>query len=306
MPALFGYLVAVSMLLGGAYAGLQWLSAPEPVTAEKSAAPSNNAPERSTLSRTGAVAPNAADRERNAGTPAKMASTDRSDEIAHEAKHSSADTTDQSSKLGKADGVPARGCAPIGLTANGDLVFSMQCQDIIDRHRGELASPEIAQTAPASAQDQAARSAPSNTSSNDGGKATPAQPSNHDARDGTTNELAAKDATGPSNRASPNSDEVARRESNNGRAQPPTDHGAPRTPQDTVTTRESRSSGPNPDPEIAPGKSAKQKRPRPGTILRAAERHDAPREQRSSSGSRSRTMAARADSELWYNVLGLR
>jgi hypothetical protein len=179
----------------------------------------------------------------------------------------------------------------------------MQCQDIIGRHRGELDSAEAAQTAPASAQDQAARSAPSNTSSNDGGKAVAAEPSNHDARDGKTNELAARDATRPSTRTSPNSDEVARREPNQGRAQP-TDQDARRTPQDIVSTGEIRSSGPN--AEIASGKSAKQKRPRAGTTLRTAERHDVPREQRSSSGSRSRSMAARADSELWYNVLGLR
>ena len=305
MPALFGYLVAVSMLLGGAYAGLQWLSAPAPVPAEKSAAHSNNAPDGPTPTVAGAVAvPNAADREHNAGTPAKTASTERSDEIGREAKHGSADTTGQSSNAQKADSVAARGCAPIGLTANGDLVFSMQCQDIIDRHRGELASTEAAQTAPGSAQDQATRSAPSNTGSNDGGKAGPAEPSNHDARDKATNEVAARDATGLGNRTSPNSDEVARREPNQGRAQPPADPGARRTPQDIVSTGEIRSSGPN--PEIASGKSAKQKRPRAETTSRTAERHDVPREQRSSSGSRSRSMAARADSELWYNVLGLR
>jgi hypothetical protein len=305
MPALFGYLVAVSMLLGGAYAGLQWLSAPAPAPAEKSAAHSNDAPDGPTPARMGAVAvPNGADRERNAGTPAKTASIEPSDQIGREAKHGSADTTDQSSNVQKADSVPDRGCAPIGLTANGDLVFSMQCQDIIDRHRGELASAEAAQTAPPSAQDQAARSAPSNTGSNDGGKAVPAQPSNHDARDKTTNEMAARDATGPGNRTGPTTDEVARREPNDGRAQPPTDHGARRTPQDIVRTGEIRSRGPN--PEIASGKSAKQKRPRAGTMLRTAERHDVPREERSSSGSRSRSMAARADSELWYNVLGLR
>jgi hypothetical protein len=75
-----------------------------------------------------------------------------------------------------------------------------------------------------------------------------------------------------------------------------------------VTAGESRSGGPNPDLEIAPGKSAKQKqapRTRPA-ILRTAERHDAAREQRLSPVPRSRRMAARGDSELWYNILGLR
>src|SRR5260221_38576 len=38
--------------------------------------------------------------------------------------------------LQRSDGVPAGGCMPIGLTARGDLVFSMQCREMIEReHR---------------------------------------------------------------------------------------------------------------------------------------------------------------------------
>jgi hypothetical protein len=36
----------------------------------------------------------------------------------------------------KADNVPTGGCMPIGLTARGELVFPMQCREILDRERG--------------------------------------------------------------------------------------------------------------------------------------------------------------------------
>lgn len=46
--------------------------------------------------------------------------------------------------LQKPDGVPAGGCMPIGLTARGDLVFPMQCRELIERERGPI--PEKQQT----------------------------------------------------------------------------------------------------------------------------------------------------------------
>jgi hypothetical protein len=56
MPALFAYLVAVGLLLGGGYGALSWLAAPEPVKVAKAkprshyrASPKANAPETSPL-----------------------------------------------------------------------------------------------------------------------------------------------------------------------------------------------------------------------------------------------------------------
>src|SRR4030088_56121 len=40
--------------------------------------------------------------------------------------------------LQRSDGVPAGGCMPIGLTARGDLVFPMQCRELIERERGPI------------------------------------------------------------------------------------------------------------------------------------------------------------------------
>jgi hypothetical protein len=36
----------------------------------------------------------------------------------------------------KTDNVPTGGCMPIGLTARGELVFPMQCRELLDRERG--------------------------------------------------------------------------------------------------------------------------------------------------------------------------
>jgi hypothetical protein len=236
--------------------------------------------------------PNAADRQANAGNPGNTASVERSDEIHQEAKQADPVSTGQSSKVEKFDAVAAGGCAPIGLTANGDLVFSMQCQEMIERHRRELASSEASATAPAPAEDHAAPSTKTNTGSDDGpkdrSKDIATQPGNHDR----------------------NAEQrVAGGELSGGRAEPLADGHAVGTPQDSGTTDESRSAGPKPHVEATPRKSLKQRqmaRTKPETISRTVERHDAATEQRSPPVSRSRKIAARGDSELWYNVLGLR
>src|SRR5882724_10090746 len=48
--------------------------------------------------------------------------------------------------LQRSDGVPAGGCMPIGLTARGDMVFPMQCREVIERERGPV--PEQQPQAP--------------------------------------------------------------------------------------------------------------------------------------------------------------
>jgi len=41
-----------------------------------------------------------------------------------------------------ADKVPAGGCMPIGLTARGDLVFPLQCRELIERERGPISEQQ--------------------------------------------------------------------------------------------------------------------------------------------------------------------
>jgi hypothetical protein len=57
-----------------------------------------------------------------------------------------AQTNNDSSNLDKRDprpesqtgNIPPGGCTPIGLTARGDLVFPMQCRELIERERGPV------------------------------------------------------------------------------------------------------------------------------------------------------------------------
>jgi hypothetical protein len=44
--------------------------------------------------------------------------------------------------LPKIDAVPPGGCMPIGLTARGDLVFPMQCREVLERQRGPLSEEQ--------------------------------------------------------------------------------------------------------------------------------------------------------------------
>jgi hypothetical protein len=40
----------------------------------------------------------------------------------------------------RSDNVPAGGCMPIGLTAKGDMVFPMQCRELLEQQRGPVAA----------------------------------------------------------------------------------------------------------------------------------------------------------------------
>ena len=53
--------------------------------------------------------------------------------------------------------VPQGGCMPIGLTASGEIVFPIQCKDLIERQRGKAAEqrPTAAEEKPAAKQSEA-------------------------------------------------------------------------------------------------------------------------------------------------------
>jgi hypothetical protein len=46
-------------------------------------------------------------------------------------------------EIRKTDNVPPGGCMPIGLTARGDLVFPMQCRELIERERGPVPDQQL-------------------------------------------------------------------------------------------------------------------------------------------------------------------
>jgi hypothetical protein len=44
---------------------------------------------------------------------------------------------------GKTGDVPLGGCTPIGMTARGELVFPIQCRELLDRVRGPIADQQL-------------------------------------------------------------------------------------------------------------------------------------------------------------------
>jgi hypothetical protein len=57
----------------------------------------------------------------------------------------------------KPDNVPVGGCMPIGLTARGDLVFPMQCRELIERERGPVPEQQLHVPLQSSRQEQPVR-----------------------------------------------------------------------------------------------------------------------------------------------------
>src|SRR5436305_827220 len=91
MRALLGYIFAVSILLGSAYAGLEWLSAPEPLSAEKSVAHGTKPADKLAPTRLSKVAgPGAADRKPDGAVAGKTASEERSDGTGQESRQAQA------------------------------------------------------------------------------------------------------------------------------------------------------------------------------------------------------------------------
>lgn len=85
MRALLGYLVGPLILLGGGYAALDWLVAPEnrPAVTEMSPREAKNVLVKSPTETAAVPEPSEADRKRNAGTTAEPASTEQSDQASH-------------------------------------------------------------------------------------------------------------------------------------------------------------------------------------------------------------------------------
>jgi outer membrane biosynthesis protein TonB len=71
-----------------------------------------------------------------------------------------ADLRSAQADLQKPDGVPAGGCMPIGLTARGDLVFPMQCRELIERERGPIPEEKQQISEPRSQPEPAVKMAP--------------------------------------------------------------------------------------------------------------------------------------------------
>ena len=132
MPALLGYLVAITVLLGTGYTGLEWLVSPDNPSTRQNLSDKQNLPhaglKKSAANAAGTkeAVPSAKD-----GSP-RTAPSDNADKAGpEEAKVADSGRDGENQKLEKSnenpDAVPSGGCKPIGLTANGEMVFPLQC-----------------------------------------------------------------------------------------------------------------------------------------------------------------------------------
>src|SRR3984893_7654562 len=159
MPALFAYLVALSLLLGGGYASLQWLSAPDtsvnpPLSVSKRPPANKGVVEKSGPHVTGATP--AKTRPYDRAEPEITGSAPVSEALINVAPVAAPDQTDiaASNQTGVSEDdkklqtknredAPAGGCMPVGVTAQGELVFPMQCKGVLERHRGPVDSQPV-------------------------------------------------------------------------------------------------------------------------------------------------------------------
>jgi hypothetical protein len=145
MPALFAYLLAISVALGGGYAGLRWLAAPDSSIGQQSSASAKvpnkgkKLPEKpdSNVTRMTEAESGPKDRDK-AEITAITAPSGPSNKVAPETSRNEPGVSEVGPKapIQKDDDVPTGGCTPIGVTASGKLVFPMQCQAFPERHRG--------------------------------------------------------------------------------------------------------------------------------------------------------------------------
>jgi hypothetical protein len=153
MPALFAYIIAVVVLVGGGYAGLQWLAEPEPVPVATHAGKQSSKELSKKLSESRKVAEQArlpADVEGPDSHVRGSVSTDAQSKPAAEAvdpqttgdaSRSSQLPTDPNSAKDVAD-VPRGGCMPFGITGKGELVFPMECQAILTQYGAGRKAPQ--------------------------------------------------------------------------------------------------------------------------------------------------------------------
>jgi hypothetical protein len=157
MPALFAYLIAISVALGGGYAGLRWLAAPDSSTGQQSSA-SAKVPNKSTkplekpdsnVARMTEAESGPKDRDKTEIT-ASTAASGPSNKVAPETSRTEPGAGEVSPKVATQtdDDGPNGGCMPIGLTASGKLVFPMQCQAFLEPHRGPVDSQGPVSTNP--------------------------------------------------------------------------------------------------------------------------------------------------------------
>jgi len=171
MRALLAYLFSIAIFIGGGYAGLVWLTNP-PTEGTVQSASSQSKKSGVTTKETKPRAPDtiagaskaalkpledepvdaissgAQVTDRNialelpggkAGAEVKPA--DKATAATEQPLSQQSNVPDAPSAqtlIGKTDNRPAKGCMPIGLTAQGQLVFPMQCREVLEHDRATI------------------------------------------------------------------------------------------------------------------------------------------------------------------------
>ena len=155
MRTLLGYLFGIAVLLGGGYAGLHWLSQPqEPVVSQrpvgKPTSKTTGVAEQSDLSSVteetqAETGPKVRDKAEASEAVAPLGSSNGAAPVAPPKIKD-----DPQVPIKEAEDVAPGGCMPIGITVQGELVFPMQCQELLGRNRdsGDFEDPSPTNSKP--------------------------------------------------------------------------------------------------------------------------------------------------------------
>jgi hypothetical protein len=170
MPALFAYLLAISVALGGGYAGLQWLAAPDSNTDQHSYTGAKllnkrkKLPEKPDSNETKMTeaesGPKDKDKDKTEITAISAPSGASSKAPETLRNETSMREVSPRASTQKNDDGPTGGCSPIGVTASGQLVFPMQCQAIVERNRPEDSQLPVSTNPPESSTNPPESAAP--------------------------------------------------------------------------------------------------------------------------------------------------
>jgi hypothetical protein len=303
MPALFGYLIALAVLLGSGYAGLEWLASPDaptPTTYQHRNNKAFSAAKHSGPKKSSAVADASVTAEDpEPRTAANANDTARGEGKANDTargqgKAEDADTGDN--KAQNSSAVPTGGCMPIGLTANGEMVFPLQCRELIEHQRGPVvAAPSATRGLPARDQNDAPDSGkPNETGSNTVVSVSPTQ------------DPPIKDASNPEPTLSNQNDETKTTNTENS-GQTPIRKGSNEAASDMATGMAKTSleipSADDKTKKVEQARTAPKRSKLVMMTLETIEFADGHREQRLVPFKHLQRPSAQGD---WYNALGLR
>ena len=213
MRALFGYLLALSLLFGGGFLCVQWLFSPSQVSINqrtphsKMLRHSNDGGGRSDpeagTTRDESRSHGHSDTETTGASP----TSDASDKSAAEVLPNRNIASEDSAKVGskQAEAGPSDGCMPVGLTAGGELVFPMQCDE--ERHRAASPNPVPTNSTSGSASKERQAAEPNSAAGHE-------EQASVNSANSETKDIAPSGAAGPHNENSePKADKTVRRRS---------------------------------------------------------------------------------------------